>query len=151
MAEFVVTTQSDIVDPVSLELSLREAIALAQGPADTIRFDPSVSLITLNPALGPLTISSGQNITIIGDLGGAFFLADGRPNVFIGGANATRLFNVEANATLVLDTLLLENSFDLGEDGLSGEDGTTGTLPFDSGENGGPGGSGGTGEFASNR
>ena len=71
MAYLTVTTQADVVDPGDGQVSLREALTLANsssGP-DTIRFSAAVVGKTLVLTGGELTISNDINID--GNNGGA--------------------------------------------------------------------------------
>lgn len=110
MTTITVTTQDDIV-AVDGKVSLREAIlaantgaAVGDAPAgtgaDTIVFDPSVSLITLS--LGQLDITG--TLTIDGDRNN-----DRTPDVAISGNSAQNIFKVQASADVVLEGLTLQD------------------------------------------
>ena len=76
---FIVTTAADIVNPGDGKLSLREAVASANGTAalDAIGFAPSLEGQTLVLTGGQLTVSQDLIIDGNGDDGGAAVTIDG--------------------------------------------------------------------------
>src|SRR5262245_25072253 len=110
MANYTVTTLADTVDGGDGVLSLREALALANGngnASDTITFAPGLAGGTLFLTNGELTISTDA-ITIDGDING-----NGTPDITISadsalGANdaTTRVLTIDDNAgTTIAATL----------------------------------------------
>jgi hypothetical protein len=105
MADFIVTTLNDELDSAdtnastfdSNDLSLREALALANGTAgaDTITFAAGG---TLTLTQGALTVA---DVTIDGDVNG-----DNVADVTINGNNASRVINM-ASGTSTLDALVI--------------------------------------------
>src|SRR5262245_53653063 len=91
MADFLVTTLADTVDPNDTVLSLREALALANGSAgsDTITFEQTLAGGTLTLTSGELQITT-NDITIDGDIVG-----DSGPDITISGNNAGRVFLID--------------------------------------------------------
>lgn len=100
--------------------SLRDAVTLseANGPgADFISFDPALAggVLTL---LSPIAISSGV-VTINGDLDGAdgaqipkqVSISGGAVNPGLGAVSGQRHFDIQAGATVTLDTMVLEKGF----------------------------------------
>jgi len=89
MANFVVTTLDDTIDPNDGQLSLREALALANGnnsAHDTITFAANLSGGTLSLTNGELEITTG-GITINGDING-----DGQADITIDAGALSRVF-----------------------------------------------------------
>src|SRR5215813_7033061 len=89
MANYIVTTLDDTVDPNDGQLSLREALALANanGSAhDTITFAANLSGGTLHLTNGELEITTG-GITINGDING-----DGQADITIDAGALSRVF-----------------------------------------------------------
>src|SRR5262249_49715960 len=104
MANFVVTTLDDTIDPNDGQLSLREALALASGnnsTHDTITF--AANLL----GGGPLVLTNGQlsittdGITINGDING-----DGQPDITIDAGGTNRVFNITDNANSTISATL---------------------------------------------
>ncbi|MEM0921895.1 MAG: choice-of-anchor Q domain-containing protein [Pseudomonadota bacterium] len=93
MADFLVTTLDDSSDPTDGLLSLREALALANGngEADRIAFDAALAGGTLTLTAGALAIT--ETVEIDGDAGTA-----GASRIAIDGSGLTRLFTVTATA-----------------------------------------------------
>ncbi|KAG1650312.1 hypothetical protein GQR58_028133 [Nymphon striatum] len=133
MADILVTTNLDDTNPLNSAVSLREALAIAAGTveADTITFQAGLTSSALSPTEGTLTIAAGQNVVINGDTNG-----DGVADVNIDGQNSSRLFTVEAGATLFLRSVNLVNGYDYGTYGSSGTYGTPGTYGADGGNPG---------------
>ena len=101
----VVTTAEDVVDAGDGELSLREAVALANANADddAIVFDVSLAGQTIILNNGELTLTT--DITIDGDVDG-----DNKADIIISGNNASRIFNLSGSTTdAVLLSLTLTN------------------------------------------
>lgn len=94
VATLVVTTADDVVDANDGELSLREAVTLANanGDASFITFDASLAgeTITLNGTQLALT----QDVTIDGDMNG-----DNKADITISGGNVSRIFNITGSDT----------------------------------------------------
>lgn len=104
MADFIVTSNLDIIDPNDGVLTLREAFenAMSTPEADSIDFAPAVSTIRLN---SELVLTSGQDITVNGDRDN-----NGRADVFISGEGASMHFVVLAGAKLRLVGVDLVNA-----------------------------------------
>ena len=128
MAIFVVTTVND-----SGAGSLRDAIAqsVANGTgADTIQFDSSIMGQTIRLTSGPLTIASGT-VTIDADGNN-----DGNADLTISGdatgngrsADDKRLFGIDSDASLTLDTVDLQGGYVKGSFARAGTIGNYGTL-----------------------
>jgi predicted outer membrane repeat protein len=97
----VVTTLDDVVDPFDGVTSLREALALANGPAngadalgdglpDTITFDPGLSGGTVVLAGGQQLAITTDGVTLDGDIDG-----DGAADITISGDTSGRVFRID--------------------------------------------------------
>jgi CSLREA domain-containing protein len=111
-APIVVNTTKDETTPNDNECSLREAIQNANDNAqtnsdckagrggDTITFKKGLSgTITLNPDLGPLTVTGSAGLTIDG----------GRESITVSGGDQVQVFSESAGATLALRNLTVAN------------------------------------------
>src|SRR5262245_36524114 len=120
MANFVVTTLDDTIDPNDGQLSLREALALANGnnsAHDTITFAANLSGGTLHLTNGELEITT-DGVTINGDING-----DGHPDITIDadpdgpgpGIANSRVFLISdgTNSTIsaALNGLVIQNGY----------------------------------------
>ncbi|MGI1661162.1 hypothetical protein ACRDNQ_02890 [Palleronia sp. KMU-117] len=114
MATITVTTTADIVDPDDGLLSLREAVALANGTAedDTVTFLAGLGPVQLSSQTSANTLSGFGGITIAA-AGGALTIdgnpgeAGGRPPVTIDANGQTAHFFVEAGASATFRNLNL--------------------------------------------
>ncbi|MFC3615999.1 choice-of-anchor Q domain-containing protein, partial [Lutimaribacter marinistellae] len=105
MTRFVVNTLGEDNDPNNRTLSLREAIALANGSSfrDEIVFSNSLKGDTITLTQGELTIS--DSVSINGDVSG-----DGRADITISGNNSSRLFWIDGRSISVeLESLTLRD------------------------------------------
>ena len=107
MATFIVDSLTDENDgnTTAGHLSLREAIALANGDttADTINFSGGLANSTVLLTLGQLTLT--QDVNINGDING-----DGKADIAISGNNANRVLGITGGTTDVnLASLTLAN------------------------------------------
>src|SRR5262245_40186679 len=103
MANFVVTTLDDTIDPNDGQLSLREALALANGnnsTHDTITFAADLSGGTLFLTNGQLAITT-DGITINGDING-----DGQADITVDAGGQSRVFNINDFTPSTISTAL---------------------------------------------
>jgi hypothetical protein len=85
-------------------LNLREAVALAntdagRGQSDTVVFDPSLGSATITLSAGPLQLS-GASAT-------ATEIIDGNGRITVSGADASRVFQIDAGVRAELDGLTI--------------------------------------------
>jgi len=144
MATYRVTTGSDSSDANDGQLSLREAVALAQGREgfDRIIFAEGVRTVTLNSSLS----INDPALRIDGDING-----DGLGDVSITGTMNTRALLVGSTSSVTLEGLRFEgitvnpgSTFLTGFTGANGRDGFIDggtTFAPTNGFRGGPGGS----------
>ena len=112
MAYLTVTTQFDVVAPGDGQLSLREALTLANGSSgpDTIRFSATVVGQTLVLTGGELTIT--DDVTIDGNNGGA------AAQTTIDANQASRVLSITGGGTeATLNGLVITNGRSNGEPG----------------------------------
>ena len=110
MATFTVTTASDLVSASDGVLSLREAVQQANATvaADTIVFANALEGQVLTLTQGQLTLAAnpaivGNELTIDGD-------ADNNGSrVTLSGGNASRVLEVQAQADVTIDGLVVAN------------------------------------------
>ncbi len=101
----VVTTENDIVDSTDGLLSLREAVAIANGAADadTITFAASLAGKTITLTGGALALT--EDVSIDGDING-----DNKADIAISGNDASGIFTISGPQTDVdLLSLTLEH------------------------------------------
>lgn len=113
MAVITVTTALDVVDAGDGVVSLREALAIANGDngADTINFHGSLAGKTITLTGGELEITT--DITINGDVTG-----DYRADITISGNDTSRIFNITGGATdAALLSLTLRDGWSTGKGG----------------------------------
>jgi predicted outer membrane repeat protein len=83
------------------DLSLREAVALANGSVgtDTITFAPVLDGVTIVLTMGQLTITDSATIT-----------GNGAANTLIDGQESTRIFDISGASTFSVNSLTLQNA-----------------------------------------
>jgi CSLREA domain-containing protein len=111
MADFIVTTLADTVDATDNVVSLREALALANGngsaESDTITFDASLAGGTLFLTSGQQLAITTDRITVDGDRDG-----DGDPDITIDAdptgpdTAASRVFFIDDGAATTISATL---------------------------------------------
>ncbi|TNE67574.1 MAG: hypothetical protein EP335_01335 [Alphaproteobacteria bacterium] len=104
--DIIVTTADDVVDANDGVLSLREAVALANNTdgADTILFDNSLAGQTITLTVGQLTLN--ESVTIDGDVDG-----DDKADITISGDDTYRIFGVNTDGTVTLNSLTVEGGY----------------------------------------
>src|SRR5262245_60166070 len=102
MANYIVTILDDVVDAGDGELSLREALTLANlnTESDTITFEQTLAGGTLTLTSGELTIGT-DGITVDGDIDG-----NGTADSTVSGNNASRVFLISDGATTTIAAAL---------------------------------------------
>mgnify|MGYP002633242718 FL=1 len=123
MANFIVDTASDGSDPADGLISLREAIALANGDADadTITFSATLAGSTITLAGNGLTLI--DDVIIDGDIVGGDNLAD----ITIDAAGYSGVFEI-LSGTATLDALTITGGNSTLGGGVSVSSGATATV-----------------------
>ncbi len=122
-AVLVVNTTTDAVNVPAGDLSLRQAINLANAldSTETITFDPTVFAT-------PQTITLTQGQLELSDTGGTETIMGPAAGVTISGGGMSRVFQVDSGATAVLSALNIVGGLTTGNGGGIYDDGGTVTL-----------------------